>query len=426
MTNHSPCAENKLSKPFSPVFTKADKKNRTVLIPNLSRSFSVLTAAAFRRSGFSAQALPLANSQAQQLGKRYVHNDICFPAQINIGELLAFLADRTIEPQHVAIALAKNCRDCRAGQYSALARKALDDAGYKDVAIITTGNDTKGMHPGFTNDLLFTIRLLWGIVLGDALDSMVLRLRPYEKKEGEVDRLYEEHLEKIAAAFEKSTGKAFGALKAAVASLNKVDICDSPRKPRVFIIGEILMNYHESANRQIVRYLEKHGMEAMLPDMVTFFWRDIIAWRDAAHRKLVRFPIVTRIKAEVYNCVYAFAVRKMQSVLRGFRFYEQHTDVETLANHIDGFIDKTIIAGEGWLIPAEIIHHAKRDVSSFVIIQPFGCLPNQITGRGVIKTLKELFPHISILALDYDYDVSMANLENRLQMLVMAAKGYQL
>jgi predicted nucleotide-binding protein (sugar kinase/HSP70/actin superfamily) len=115
---------------------------------------------------------------------------------------------------------------------------------------------------------------------------------------------------------------------------------------------------------------------------------------------------------------------RVEAVHKKFRYYDPRPHITQLAAGTAGFIDTAVVAGEGWLIPAEIIHYAEKGVASFVIIQPFGCLPNQITGRGIVKTLKERFPHINILALDYDLDVSMANIENRLQMLVMAAKQY--
>ena len=176
-----------LPRPFSPVFSRADKRRRVVVVPNMSRSFSTMSSAVFRSLGYRSVALPLADHEAQHLGKRFVHNDACFPAQINVGECLRFLSSGAAPPGEVAVALAKNCEDCRAGQYVALARKALDDAGYPDVALLTTGADTKRIHPGFTAGLRFKLRMLWGIALTDALDAMVRATRPYERTTGSVD-----------------------------------------------------------------------------------------------------------------------------------------------------------------------------------------------------------------------------------------------
>jgi predicted nucleotide-binding protein (sugar kinase/HSP70/actin superfamily) len=413
-----------LPRPYSRLFSRSDKKRRVVLVPNLSRSFSTMSSAVFRSLGYRSVPLPLADQQAQHLGKRFVHNDACFPAQINIGECLRFLSTGAAAPGEVALALAKNCEDCRAGQYFALARKALDDAGYPDVAILTTGADGKHIHPGFSSGVRYQLRSLWGIAITDALDAMVRATRPYELTPGSVDLAYEEHLDKISRALEHGARRACAALRDAVRAFNDVPADRSHKRPRVLVTGEILMNYHETANRQLVRYLEKNGMEVLLPDIVTFFWRQVIVDKDMARRGLARRPVTKRLVAAAMDAAYRHVVGKAELAYKQFRFYEPRPAVSELAASITGFVDTTIMAGEGWLIPAEIMHYAKKGVTSFVIIQPFGCLPNQITGRGIIKPLKERFPHINILALDYDYDVSMANLENRLQMLVMAAKQF--
>ncbi len=413
-----------LPRPFSPVFSRADKRKRVIVIPNMSRSFSTMSSAVFRSLGYHSVPLPLADNEAQHLGKRFVHNDACFPAQINVGEFLRFLSSGAAQPSEVAVALAKNCEDCRAGQYFALTRKALDDAGYQDVAIVTTGADTKCIHPGFRSGLRFQLKMLWGIAITDALDSMVRAIRPYETTEGSVDLLYEEHLGRISRAMERGARRGLPALSDAVKAFNEVPADRSCKRPRVLVIGEILMNYHETANRRLVQYLEKNGMEVILPDIVSFFWRQVVVDKDMATRGLAKRPVAKRMEATAFDLVCRYVLGRVESVYKQFRSYEPRPSITELAACIGGFIDPVIVAGEGWLIPAEIMHYAKKGVTSFVIIQPFGCLPNQITGRGIIKPLKERFPHINILALDYDYDVSMANLENRLQMLVMAAKQY--
>jgi|WetSurMetagenome_2_1015567.scaffolds.fasta_scaffold00057_5 predicted nucleotide-binding protein (sugar kinase/HSP70/actin superfamily) len=413
-----------LPKPFSPAFTRADKRRRVVVVPTMSRSFSAMSSAVFRKLGYRSMPLPLADQHAQHLGKRYVHNDACFPAQINIGECLRFLSTGAAAPGDVALVLAKNCEDCRAGQYFALARKALDDAGYGEVALLTTGSDGKRIHPGFTPGLRFKLSMLWGIALTDALDAMVRATRPYELSPGSVDRLYEEHLAKICRALERGSIKARAAFLRAVKAFNAVPADRGRKRPRVLVIGEILMNYHEAANRQVVRYLEKNGMEVLLPDIVSFFWRQVVVDRDMVRRGLARRPALKFVEAAAFDTAYRHVLGRVERIYKRFRFYEPRPTVSELASCVAGFVDTAIVAGEGWLIPAEIMHYAKKGVTSFVIIQPFGCLPNQITGRGIVKPLKERFPHINILALDYDFDVSMANLENRLQMLVMAAKQY--
>ena len=157
---------------FHTPFLPEDKKRRRILTPNLSPAFSVLASEYMKREGFIAEYLPVADRKAIELGKKYVHNDICFPCQVNIGEALHWLVDHPEVPQNeVSMCLAKNCENCRAVQYAVLARKALDEAGFKDVTIITTGVDYKGMHPGFQLGLDFRLHMLWGLVTMDAIET---------------------------------------------------------------------------------------------------------------------------------------------------------------------------------------------------------------------------------------------------------------
>ncbi len=412
----------KLPRPFEVIFNRIDAKKRTVCVPNLSVGFSVIAAAVMRKLGFKAIPLPMAGARAKELGKKFVHNDMCYPAQINIGEALAWLEAGKVPPSQVAIALAKNCADCRAGQYSALARKALDEAGYPDVAIVTTGTDTKKMHPGFKMGLRWNLYIVWGIIVTDALHRMLLSVRPYENIPGSADILYDKHLHAVSSGLEKSTQKCLQAFRHAVDEFNFFSVKKEVSRPRCFVIGEILMNYHDSANGHVVRYLEKHGFEVLLPDIVTFFWRSVVADRDRVKRGMAKNPLLTTLVSELSDCLYSHIFNRVDKIYKKFTGYHKGKTVNELADQVKGFVDISIMAGEGWLVPAEIMSYAQDGVSAFLIIQPFGCMPNQVTGRGLIGSLKEKFPHIHILPIDYDADTSQANIENRLQMLIMSTR----
>ncbi|HOG69298.1 MAG TPA: acyl-CoA dehydratase activase-related protein, partial [Fibrobacteraceae bacterium] len=226
---------------FDPPFTKEDKQKRTILIPNLSHPFSILASEYFNGLGFNTITLPLANKRAIELGKKFVHNDICFPAQVNIGENLLWLEEHPeIKQENIAIGLAKNCENCRAGQYSVLARKALDEAGYTDVAMITTGSDSKNMHPGFKVGLDFRLHMLWGLSVMDAIETMYRAIRPYEIHNGDSQKVYDKwipvlmkelgHLPKSKIAYPK---KVLALFDECVAEFNTIEADRSIRKPRV-------------------------------------------------------------------------------------------------------------------------------------------------------------------------------------------------
>jgi predicted nucleotide-binding protein (sugar kinase/HSP70/actin superfamily) len=420
--SQKPYRTRELADPFKVKFTKQDKKTRTILIPNLSPAFSYVTAKLLDNAGYRTKTLKVASKRAIELGKKYVHNDICFPAQVNIGEILEHIESGEIDPSCTAAGLAKNCVACRAGHYAALCRKALDEAGYPDIPIITTsGEDNKNVHPGFCFTLPIRLKLAWGMKIVDCLETMLRRLRPYEVNPGETNKVYRYHLARIADLLLKGHRKALGGFQEAVQDFNRIPIA-GPRKPRVGIVGEILMNYHPGSNGHIEEYLEKHDMEVYLPGIYDFFREENISDRVMASRRDTLHPFFLRAKADGLEALMGYIHDTVTKYASAFRLAEEPYSIKDIAANMEGIIDHTFQIGEGWLMPGEIVQMAKHGVNSFVILNPFGCMPNHITGRGMIKTLKKFFPHIQILALDYDPDTSFANVENRLQMLIITAR----
>ena len=410
--------------PFPRKFTK-DDRTKTLLIPNLSQSFCKAMSAVFRKEGYVVRELPLAGDRAKELGKKYVHNDICYPAQINIGEAIAFIESGELDPKTIALGMGKNCKDCRAGHYAALARTALDSAGYADIPLFSTGEDTKGMNPGFKFSARTQVRSLWGIAMMDVLEEVRLRVRPYELEPGVTDRVFEAAVDDVAANLAVSWRKALKALKRAVVTFNAIAVNRTTRKPRVLITGEILLKYHPAANTDIVKYLERHDIEVVMPRMNSFFRKENLQLSTEAQVKAIRHPVLKGIYFSIFDKLFAFILSTVEKIARQFPLYEEPAEFHDLAKLVEPFMDKRLIIGEGWLIPAEIIENAKHGVNSFIIVQPFGCLPNHIVGRGLVKRLKRMFPHIQLLALDYDADMSFANIENRLQMLIITARDLE-
>ncbi len=404
-------------------FLRRHRRHRTVWVPVLSKAFSEMSVRVLLSLGYKAKALPAAGRRAVELGKKHVHNDICYPAQINVGEMLAHLESGFADPKESCLGLAKNCIACRAGQYAGLARKALDEAGYPDVRILTTGKDEKNMHPGFNAGPRFLLKMLVGLAVVDALEYMRRRIRPYELQTGNADAVFETELARCTEAANRSLRRGLAALRRSIAAFNRIVLAEQTRKPRVGILGEILMNYHETANGHVERYLEAFGLEVVVPDMTDFFRRKNIVQRAMADKSLHPHPRLLRLLATTKELAYAFVHGRVEKVLRGFLYYEPRSTVREVVKHTRNVIDPSYLIGEGWLMPAEILEMAGHGVQSFVILNPFGCMPNHITGRGMIKEIKRRRPEVHILALDYDPDTPWANIENRLQMLIMTAKG---
>ncbi|MCL2260452.1 MAG: acyl-CoA dehydratase activase-related protein [Fibromonadales bacterium] len=410
---------------YSVPYTKEDKKKRIVLIPNLSPAFSLLCSKVMERQGFKTELLPLADKKAFELGKKYVHNDICFPAQVNIGEGLRWLEQHPdVDQSEVCMGLAKNCENCRAGQYAVMCRKALDEAGFPNVPILTTGTDNKNMHPGFSAGIDFRVHMLWGMTIMDCIEIMFRTVRPYEKNNGESLRVYNYWIKETMT---EAAGNIRGAMKKlaqAVEAFNHIEANMSVRKPRVAVLGEILMKYHPSANGFVEEYLFEHGMEVVQPGMLDFFRVGELVRMEKVRRGLISHPFVNWLIGGVSAKLYSKASNDVEKLFKKFKFYEHHATCYEMAEIIEktGMLDKTYITGEGWLIPGEILSLAEHGVNSFVIVQPFACLANHISGRGLTKAVKAEYPHIQVLSLDYDPDTSFANIENRLQMLIINAK----
>lgn len=413
-------------KPFEATFEEADRQKRTVLIPNLSPGFTRVVKGVLEKQGLKVVHLPLADRRAIDLGKKHVHNDICYPAQINIGEALRWLEQNQDVPRDtLALGLAKNCENCRAGQYSALARKALDEAGYADMPIVTTGRDTKGTHPGFKANTAFRIKMLWGMALLDGLDAMRRATGPYELQPGAAKAAHDEWVPRVADASVVSSRKGLAELERAIEAFNAIPVDRSVRKPRVGVLGEILMKYHPAANGFLEDWLEAHGLEVVRPGMLDFFRRDELIRLNKVKRGFLANPIRNLLIGGATELLYRNTASAVNKRMERFRWHSHHKNCYDMVGLLDGMVDTSYTTGEGWLIPAEILALSEEGVKSFVIVQPFGCLANHISGRGLTKALKQRVPDIQILSLDYDPDTSFANIENRLQMLVLNARDLE-
>ncbi|MDR2518470.1 MAG: acyl-CoA dehydratase activase [Spirochaetaceae bacterium] len=414
-----------LGDPYPVKFTKADR-DRTLLVPNVSRSFCLILSACLRNEGYRTEPLPMGGQEAIELGKKYVHNDICFPAQIVIGEAIAALKSGRYDPDKVAVGTGKIMCDCRLTNYLVLTRKALDEAGFPQVPIVATDlYDLKNVYPGLRFTPLTYAKIMWGFIETDVLEFLRRKIRPYELEKGETDRVFDSALADIAAGF--AAGGITGSLKAyrkAVDAMAKIAYDRSRPKETVFIQGEYLLTFHPGSNLEIERYLEKNGLEVALPRMHDIF-RQLFLMHTVSEMNgfKVRHSLFDTLYASIGDKFTDAAIDILDRIARRHPLFEPAVHLPEAAKLSDPIIHHSIMSGESFLITADILHYAEKGVRSFVILQPFGCLPNHFCGRGVVKKIKELYPDIQILPLDYDPDVSFANIENRLQMLIMNARN---
>ena len=420
-------AVRELPDPYPVKYERADRKRKVVLVPNTSHAFCRLMSAAMRKQGIAAEPLDVGREEAIALGKKYVHNDICFPAQMTVGEALAALESGRYDDAEVAIGTGKYVGDCRLTHYCALLRKALDDAGYAHVPIITNDDaDDHNLHPGFKFSLASSIRIAAALPMIDALEELVRKIRPYELEPGSANAAFDAALDAVIEGIERNGARgAARGFERAIDIMAQVRYDRSRPRPRVLIVGEYLLNFHPGANRDIEAYLERNGMEvieARMTDVIrkTYFYQDAQVKEFGVER-----PLAQKAWLNVANRLFEAAHDLTDRIAAAHPLYEPPCRLPKLAQESDPIVHRSFDAGEGILIPAEILHHAARGCRSFVILQPFGCLPNHVVGRGIAGQLRERYPDAQILALDYDPDVSFANVENRLQMLIMAARDAQ-
>ena len=412
---------HELSDPYPVKYTKQAKKEKIVLIPNSSHAFCQIMTAAFRTQKIRAVPLDIGREEAIRLGKKYTHNDICFPAQIVIGEILGALESGKYDKNEVAVGMAKYLGCCRLPHYATILRKALDDAGYQNVSIMTNDDvDYHQLHPGYKINMSTLINVSLALPMIDTLEEILRKIRPYEKVKGSADKAFARGMELLSEGIWKRGP--FGAVKGfkkALKLLSGVEYDDSQKKPTVLIVGEYLLNFHPGANGDIENYLENNGFEIIEAKMTDVIQKSYFCQGKQIKEFKVKRDKNTIFWSRVANIFFNWTHRYIDFLARKEKLHEKAVLLDDLSVDSDPVIHHTFDTGEGILIPAEIIHHAKHGCQNFVILQPFGCLPNHVIGRGVSKKLKEMFPDIELLPLDYDPDVSFANIENRLQMLVM-------
>lgn len=415
--------------PYPVKFTKEDIKEKIVLVPNTSHAFCRVMSAALKAQKIRAVPLDIGRDEAIRLGKQYVHNDICFPAQIVIGECLAALRSGKYDPDVCAVGMGKYIGDCRLTHYSALLRKALDDAGFAQVPILTNDDvDYHNMHPGFRMSLTSAMNIAFALPMIDVLEELLRKIRPYETVPGSANKAFENAMDDLIDGLEAPgvNGGIPGAARGfarAIERMKRIPYDRSNPRPTVLIVGEYLLNFHPGANHDIEDYLEQNGfeiIEARMTDVIrkSYYYID----RQILEYKLKK-PLDKKVWYYTADNAFNAAHVLTDRIAARHPLYTRAARMQELVKRSDPIFHHTFDAGEGVLIPGEILHHAANGCRNFVILQPFGCLPNHVVGRGITKKLKELYPDAQILPLDYDPDVSFANIENRLQMLVMNTKG---
>ncbi len=416
-TRSAPSADS--SMPGRVPFTKAMKDSCTILAPQMSPIHFRILEEAFRLSGYRTEILPDVDRSAVEVGLTYVNNDACYPSILVVGQLMEALRSGRYDPSRTALLITQTGGGCRATNYISFIRKALADSGFAKVPVISLSALGLEKNPGFRLSPRLVIRGLMGLVYGDLLMRMLYRVRPYEREPGSADRLCRQWTARCRASLEHASFIAFHhTIRRMVRAFDTLAISEES-KPRVGVVGEILVKFHPTANNRIVDVLEAEGAEAVVPDLIDFFLYGFTG-NQFRRRKLAGTTKGALLSRMGIACVELFRWRMKRELARSRRFSPPHS-IYRMARSVDGIVQLGNMTGEGWLLTAEMVELIESGVTSIACIQPFACMPNHVTGKGMIKELRRRYPQANIAAIDYDPGSSEVNQLNRLKLLLAGA-----
>lgn len=399
------------------IFTKEMKKKHTILAPQMSPIHFQFFKTAFKREGYNIEILPSVDKGCIDEGLRYVNNDACYPSIIVIGQIMAALKSGNYDLNNTSVMISQTGGGCRATNYIAFIRKALKDANMEQVPVISLSSKGIEKNPGFKITLPMLDRLIMGILYGDLLMRVLYKVRPYEKIQGSANKLYSEWVEKCDLALVKGDKKEFKEnIYKIVEDFDNFPIDESIVKPKVGIVGEILVKFHPTANNNIVELLESEGAEAVVPDLIDFFlyssYDDRVKYTDLSGSfwEMITSSISIRI-IEHYR-------KDMRKALNNSKRFEAPKPIEEIAKGAKRFLSLGNQTGEGWFLTGEMVELIESGVNNIACLQPFACLPNHITGKGMIKELRRVYPLANIAPIDYDPGASEVNQLNRIKLML--------
>ena len=402
------------------VFTEEMKKDYTIIGPQMSPIHFRLLQKSFESDGYNFVVLDSVDPKAVEAGLKYVNNDACYPSLLVAGQMIAALESGKYDLNKVALIITQTGGGCRATNYIGFIRRALNDAGWGHIPVLSLSAQGFEKNPGFKLTLPLIDRLIKAVIIGDLLMRVLYRTRPYEEIPGSANQLYEKWNAR-AEALLASGGNWFkyhSMLKAIIRDFDRLPL-KPIKKPRVGVVGEILVKFHPTANNQIVETIEREGAECVMPDLADFFFYsfsdDIIRHRD------LKFPKKKAIIAKMLVWALDLYRDKMIKYLKHSRRFEAPSSIYKLMKGVDDIVQLGNMTGEGWFLTAEMVELIEEGAPSIACVQPFACLPNHVTGKGMIKELRRRFPGANISAIDYDPGSSEVNQLNRLKLLLSNA-----
>ncbi len=401
------------------IFTKEMKENHTILVPQMSPIHFQFLESAFKASGYNLDILPDVDKEAVDEGLKYVNNDACYPSILVIGQIIEALKSGKYDENNVSVMISQTGGGCRATNYIGFLRKALKDVGLEHIPVISVNAVGMEKNPGFNIRPSLLNKSMMALVYGDLLMRVVYKIRPYEKIPGSTNILYEKWVEICKEAISKGKFKEFRYnVRKIVKDFDTLEIKDI-QKPRVGLVGEILVKYHPTANNNIVDTIEAEGAEAVMPDLIDFFLYS--AYNSDFRYSHLAGSKKAQIIGSVVIKVIEYYRKEMKTALNNSNRFTAPKSIEELAESASEVLSIGNQTGEGWFLTAEMIDLIESDVPNILCMQPFACLPNHVTGKGMIKALKNKYTRSNIVAIDYDPGASEVNQLNRIKLMLAVA-----
>ncbi|MBQ6575657.1 MAG: 2-hydroxyacyl-CoA dehydratase, partial [Lachnospiraceae bacterium] len=405
------------------LYTEEMYKNRyTILCPQMSPIHFDLLESAFSAEGYNIVVLNNSNRAAIDMGLQFVNNDACYPSLIVVGQIMDAILSGKYDTDHLAVIMTQTGGGCRATNYIGFIRRALAKAGYEHIPVISLNLSKLESNPGFKITPKFLLRGICAAAIGDIFMRCLYRMRPYEIVPGSADALHEKWIKPCRdfIGSDHISIPTFRKLcKQIVSDFDNLAINEDIRKPRVGIVGEILVKFSPTANNDLVNLLEAEGAEAVMPDLLDFLQYCFYNQKYKAEH------LGTRMSTATIASLGIWAVEKVRSAsvnaLRQSRHFEPPVHIRTLAEYARSIVDIGNQTGEGWFLTGEMMELIHDGVFNIVCTQPFGCLPNHVVGKGVIKAIRRQYRKANIVAIDYDPGASEVNQLNRIKLMLSTA-----
>lgn len=405
------------------IFTEEMKEEYTILVPTMLPIHFSMLVSIFQHEGYKVKLLDTQNSNIVQLGLKYCHNDICYPAQLSIGQLMDAVESGEYDVHKVALLMTQTGGGCRASNYVSLLRKALKRAGMEFIPVVSLNFSNLEKNPGFVITPSMIYKMANAVIYGDLLMCLHNQTVPYEIEAGSSQRLVDKFASELNEDFyhNKSMGpKAIRRkMKEIVRAFAELPVTEK-NKVRVGIVGEIYVKFSPLGNNNLEAFLLKENAEPVVPGLLDF----ILYTADTGieDKKLYGGSIVKPIVSKILIDIFAKIQKNMIDTIKEVEGFHAPSTFKETKNAVKGVLDYGVKMGEGWLLTAEMLALIDEGVNNIVCTQPFGCLPNHICGRGMMRRLKELHPEANIVAIDYDAGATQVNQENRLKLMLSTAR----